>query len=137
MVNRTIADLWQELGRSPTAHDVAERAHLTIDEVLEAMEAAHAYSTSSLDAPIDAEGLAIGDTLGGADPAMEISESWMSIEPRIRRLPPREQRILMLRFFKGMTQAEIAEEIGISQMHVSRLLTRTLTRLRRGLLTEE
>jgi len=130
LVNRTIADLWQELGRSPTAQDVAERAHVTVDEVLEAMEAAHAYSTSSLDAPIDAEGVSIGETLGETDHAMEISESWMSIEPGIRRLPPREQRILMLRFFKGLTQAEIAEEIGISQMHVSRLLSRTLRTLR-------
>jgi RNA polymerase sigma-B factor len=130
LVNRTIGELWQELGRSPTAHDVAARAHLSIDEVLEAMEAAHAYSTSSLDAPIEAEGVAIGDSLGAPDPAMGVSESWMSIEPGIKKLPPREQRILLLRFFKGMTQAEIAEEIGISQMHVSRLLSRTLRQLR-------
>ena len=130
LVNRTVAALWQDLGRSPTAQDVADRANLTVDEVLEAMEAAHAYSTSSLEAPIDAEGVSMGDTLGAADPAMEISEDWMSIEPGIRRLPPREQRILLLRFFKGMTQAEIAEEIGISQMHVSRLLSRTLRMLR-------
>jgi RNA polymerase sigma-B factor len=130
LVNRTVAELWQELGRSPTAQDVAGRANLTVDEVLEAMEAAHAYSTSSLEAPIDAEGVSMGDTLGELDPAMEISEDWISIEPRIRALPPREQRILLLRFFKGMTQAEIAEEIGISQMHVSRLLSRTLRILR-------
>jgi RNA polymerase sigma-B factor len=130
LVNRTVAELWQELGRSPTAQDVADRANLTVDEVLEAMEAAHAYSTSSLEAPIDAEGVSMGDTLGAPDPAMEISEDWMAIEPGIRRLPPREQRILLLRFFKGMTQAEIAEEIGISQMHVSRLLSRTLRMLR-------
>jgi RNA polymerase sigma-B factor len=130
LVNRTVAELWQELGRSPTAQDVAGRANLTVDEVLEAMEAAHAYSTSSLEAPIDAEGVTMGETLGELDPAMEISEDWMSIEPRIRALPPREQRILLLRFFKGMTQAEIAEEIGISQMHVSRLLSRTLRILR-------
>jgi RNA polymerase sigma-B factor len=130
LVNRTVAELWQELGRSPTAQDVAERASLTVDEVLEAMEAAHAYSTTSLEAPIDAEGVSMGDTLGDPDPAMEISEDWMSIEPGIRRLPPRERRILLLRFFKGMTQAEIAGEIGISQMHVSRLLSRTLRQLR-------
>jgi RNA polymerase sigma-B factor len=130
LVSRTIAELWQDLGRSPTAQDVADRAHLSVDEVLEAMEAAHAYSTSSLEAPIDAEGVAMGDTLGATDPAMSVSEDWMSIEPGIRRLPPREQRILMLRFFKGLTQAEVAEEIGISQMHVSRLLSRTLRTLR-------
>jgi RNA polymerase sigma-B factor len=137
LVNRTIADLWQDLGRSPTAQDVADRAHLSVDEVLEAMEAAHAYSTSSLEAPIDAEGVAMADTLGEVDPAMAISEDWISIEPGIRRLPQREQRILILRFFKGMTQAEIAEEIGISQMHVSRLLSRTLRTLRDQTKNEE
>jgi RNA polymerase sigma-B factor len=130
LVNRTVGELWQELGRSPTAQDVANRANLTFDEVLEAMEAAHAYSTSSLEAPIDAEGVSMGDTLGELDPAMAVSDDWMSIEPGIRALPPREQRILLLRFFKGLTQAEIAEEIGISQMHVSRLLSRTLRILR-------
>jgi RNA polymerase sigma-B factor len=130
LVNRTVGELWQELGRSPTAQDVAERAHLSVDDVLEAMEAAHAYSTSSLDSPIDAEGVPMGDTLGEPDPAIGVSEDWMSIEPAIRRLPAREQRILILRFFRGLTQAEIAEEIGISQMHVSRLLSRTLRVLR-------
>jgi RNA polymerase sigma-B factor len=137
LVNRTIGELWQELGRSPTAQDVAERAHLSVDDVLEAMEAAHAYSTSSLEAPVDAEGVAMGDTLGELDPAIEISEEWMSIEPAIRRLPPRERRILVLRFFKGLTQAEIAEQIGISQMHVSRLLSRTLRLLREEGMNEE
>jgi len=130
LVNRTVGELWQELGRSPTAQDVAERAHLSVDDVLEAMEAAHAYSTSSLDAPIDADGIAMGETLGEADPAIAVSEDWMSIEQALRRLPAREQRILILRFFRGLTQAEIAEEIGISQMHVSRLLSRTLRMLR-------
>jgi RNA polymerase sigma-B factor len=130
LVNRTVGELWQELGRSPTAQDVASRAHLSVDDVLEAMEAAHAYSAASLDAPIDADGVAMGETLGGHDPAMEISDDWMSIEPGIRQLQPREQRILFLRFFKGMTQAEIADEIGLSQMHVSRLLSRSLRRLR-------
>jgi RNA polymerase sigma-B factor len=132
LVNRTIAELWQELGRSPTAQDVADRAHLSVDDVLEAMEAALAYSTTSLETPIDAEGVPMSDTLGEADPAMEITEGWMSVEPAIRELPVRERRILVLRFFKGMTQAEIAEEIGISQMHVSRLLSRTLRTLRTG-----
>jgi RNA polymerase sigma-B factor len=130
VVNRAVGELWQELGRSPTAEDVARRIHLSVDEVLESMEAASAYSTTSLEAPIDSEGLTVGDTLGDADPAFDISEKWVAIEPAIRRLPPREQRILLLRFFKGMTQAEIAEQIGISQMHVSRLLIRTLRWLR-------
>jgi RNA polymerase sigma-B factor len=130
VVNRTIGDLWQELGRAPTAQDVAERANLSIDQVLDAMEAANAYATSSLDTPIDAEGVSMAETMGAPDPAIDVSEAWMTVEPRIRELPPREQRILVLRFFRGMTQAEIAEEIGISQMHVSRLLSRTLRVLR-------
>jgi RNA polymerase sigma-B factor len=130
VVNRTIGDLWQELGRAPTAEDVAERANLSIDQVLDAMEAANAYAASSLDTSIDAEGVSIAETMGAPDPAMEVSEAWMTVEPRIRELPPREQRILVLRFFRGMTQAEIAEEVGISQMHVSRLLSRTLRVLR-------
>ena len=71
-----------------------------------------------------------GDLIGDEDPQMAVSEEWLAIAPSIRELPARERRILYLRFFKDMTQTEIAEEIGISQMHVSRLLTETLAKLR-------
>ena len=128
-VNRALAELWQELGRSPTMQELAARTHLSVDEVLEATDAARAYSASSLDAPVGEAGTTAGETLEAPD-AIEASEAWMEIAPALERLPARERTILLLRFFKGMTQSEIADEIGISQMHVSRLLTQTLARLR-------
>ena len=131
VVNRTLMALWQELGRSPTVSEVARRADLSEDQVLEAMDAVQAYSTSSLDAPVGTEGTPMGELIGEQDDAFERSEGWASVAPAIRRLPDRERRILYLRFFEGKTQTEIAEEIGISQMHVSRLLTQTLVRIRR------
>jgi RNA polymerase sigma-B factor len=129
-VNRALGELWQELGRSPTTRELAARTHLSVDEVLEATDAARAYSASSLDAPVGEAGTTQGDLLEASDDPIEASDAWMEIEPALERLPERERRIVFLRFFKGMTQSEIAEEIGISQMHVSRLLTQTLARLR-------
>jgi RNA polymerase sigma-B factor len=79
----------------------------------------------------------VADTLGSEDEGLEGVEYRESLKPMLEQLPPREKKILMLRFFKNMTQSEIAEEIGISQMHVSRLLARTLAQLREGLLVEE
>lgn len=131
VVNRTLAALWQELGRSPTVAEVARRAELSEDQVLEAMDAVQAYSTSSLDAPVGAEGTPLGELIGSEDDAFVRSEGWASVAPAIRKLPARERRILYLRFFEGRTQSEIAEDIGISQMHVSRLLSQTLHRIRR------
>ena len=131
LVNRTLGSLWQELGRSPTIKEIAERTDLSEETVLEAMEAVQAYSTSSLDLPVGAEESAsAGDLIGDADPAFEATDGWLQIEPALARLPRREQRILYLRFFKDMTQTEIAQEIGISQMHVSRLLTQSLRKIR-------
>ncbi len=130
LVNRTAAELWQELGRAPTVDEVAARADLPSESVLEAMEAVQAYSTSSLEAPIGEDGATTGDLLGDDDPRFAVSEEWLAIAPRLRNLPARERRILYLRFFRDMTQAEIAAELGISQMHVSRLLTQTLATLR-------
>lgn len=129
-VNRALGELWQELGRSPTMQELAARTHLSVDEVLEASEAVRAYSASSLDAPVGEEGTTQGEMLEGSGDAIEASDAWMEIAPSLRRLPERERRILFLRFFKGMTQSEIADEVGISQMHVSRLLTQTLASLR-------
>jgi RNA polymerase sigma-B factor len=129
-VNRALGELWQELGRSPTTQELAARTHLSIDEVLEATDAARAYSASSLDAPVAEGGATQGELLEASDDPIDVSEAWMEVAPALERLPTRERRIVFLRFFKGMTQSEIAEEIGISQMHVSRLLTQTLARLR-------
>ena len=89
-----------------------------------------AYSTSSLEIQVSEDGTTTGDLIGDEDPQMAVSEDWLAIAPMIRELPPRERRILYLRFFRDMTQTEIAEDIGISQMHVSRLLTQTLAKLR-------
>ena len=129
-VNRALGELWQELGRSPTMQELAARTGLSVDEVLEASDAVRAYSASSLDAPVGDAGTTVGELLEASDDAIEVSEAWMEIAPALERLPARERRIVFLRFFKGMTQSEIAEEIGISQMHVSRLLTQTIAQLR-------
>jgi RNA polymerase sigma-B factor len=137
-VSRTITELAQELGHSPTVAEIAERTGFTEEEVLEGMETAHAYSASSLDAPIDEDGTTTADRVGSEDETLELLDAWNSVAPAIRELPVRERRILYLRFFRGMTQTQIAKEIGISQMHVSRLLARTLTTLRGSLdLSEE
>ena len=130
-VNRANADLWQELGRSPTVAEVATRADLSHDEVLEAIEALGAYSTASLDAPAGDDGASVSGAVAAVgEDAFEVSEDWITILPAITNLSDRERRILYLRFFKGQTQSEIAEEIGISQMHVSRLLSQALQSIR-------
>jgi RNA polymerase sigma-B factor len=129
-VNRVLGELWQELGRSPTVAEIAMKLELPEEQILEAMEAMQAYSTTSLDAPIGEDGLTHGDMLPQEDDSLELLESWASVGPMLRELPQRERRILYLRFFKGLTQTEIAEQLGISQMHVSRLLSQTLAQLR-------
>lgn len=130
-VGRAVTDLYQDLGRAPTVGEIAERTGLTDEDVLEAMETAHAYTASSLDAPTDEEGATQADRLGEEEEAFDLLEGWTSVAPAIRQLPPRERTILYLRFFRGLTQTQIAHELGISQMHVSRLLSRTLEHLRR------
>jgi RNA polymerase sigma-B factor len=130
-VGRTVTEMYQDLGRSPTVPEIARRTGLSEDEVLEAMETAHAYTTASLDAPTDEEGTTSLEKLGAEEQAFELLEGWTSVAPAIRQLPTRERTILYLRFFRGLTQTQIAEEMGISQMHVSRLLSRTLRDVRR------
>jgi RNA polymerase sigma-B factor len=91
-----------------------------------------AYSTSSLETPMGEEAKAPIDSLGGEDPSMALLEEWSSIAPAVAELSPRDRRVLYLRFFRDLTQSEIAEDVGVSQMHVSRILTQTLEKLRRG-----
>ena len=131
-IGSATSELSQRLGRSPTASEVAERLGVGVEDVLEGLESANAYSTLSLDAGDGSEdGLgSMLETMGAADEALEHVEIRESIRPLIDRLPARERHILVLRFFAQMTQSQIAEEVGISQMHVSRLLTRTLAELR-------
>jgi RNA polymerase sigma-B factor len=134
-LNKTISALTQELGRSPTVPEIAKAAGVSEDEVLEALESGQAYSTTSLDAPAgdDEDAPLRGDRIGEEDFRLDNLEYFASLAPLIQELPQREQRILYLRFFKGMTQSKIAEQVGISQMHVSRLLTRILEFLREGM----
>ncbi|HET6165961.1 MAG TPA: RNA polymerase sigma factor SigF [Marmoricola sp.] len=134
-ISAATSELSQKLGRSPTPREVAERLGVTMEDVLEGLESANAYSTLSLDAGDNGEdGLgSMLETMGATDDALDHVELRESIRPLIERLPPREKRILLLRFFRQMTQSQIAEEVGISQMHVSRLLTRTLAELRESI----
>jgi RNA polymerase sigma-B factor len=136
---KATGELSQANGRSPTVAELARHLELTEEEVLEGLESANAYSTVSLDAPDggDSDALAVADTLGTIDAALEGVEYRESLKPLLDELPAREKRILLLRFFGNMTQSQIAAELGISQMHVSRLLARTLAQLRAGLLRED
>ncbi|WP_030666567.1 RNA polymerase sigma factor SigF [Streptomyces rimosus] len=132
-------ELAQQLDRSPTVSELAERLGITNDEVVEGMAASNAYTASSLDAQPeedDNEG-ALADRIGYEDHGLEGIEYVESLKPLIAELPPRDRKILSLRFVANMTQSEIGEELNISQMHVSRLLSRTLVRLRKGLMVEE
>lgn len=131
-VSRVLSDLSQDLGRSPNVKEIAEAAGLSQEEVLEGMDAAYAYSAVSLDAPSgdDEAGPSALRKLGAEDESIVLLEGWASVTPALHTLPSRERRILYLRFFRGLTQTQIAAELGISQMHVSRLLSRTLRTLR-------
>ncbi|MEQ6900079.1 RNA polymerase sigma factor SigF [Nocardioides sp. YIM 152588] len=130
------AELTQSLGRSPTPRELADSIGCSVEEIIEGLESSNAYATLSLDASEDSEdgaGQTMLDAIGMDDEALEQVELRESIKPLLERLPAREKKILLLRFFKNMTQSQIAEEIGVSQMHVSRLLTRTLAQLRQSL----
>jgi RNA polymerase sigma factor, sigma-70 family/RNA polymerase sigma-70 factor, sigma-B/F/G subfamily len=130
-INKTIPELTQQLGRSPTIGEIVDRVGSTREEVLEAMQAVEAYSSASLDAPLASSGLTAADTIGEDDRDIELlGEGWASVAEAIRELPTRDRRVLFLRFFQGKTQSEIAAEIGVSQMHVSRILASTLNTLR-------
>jgi len=134
-ITAATAELTQKLGRSPTPRELAEVIGCTWEEIIEGMESSNAYSTLSLDANDSSDDgpPSLLDTLGVDDHNLEHVEIRESIKPLLEGLDPREKRILLLRFFKNMTQSQIAEEIGVSQMHVSRLLTKTLKQLRTSL----
>ena len=125
----------QTIGRAPTAAELAEHLSLPKEDVLEALEASNAYRSGSLDEMLvdDPDSGTVSDLLGEADAALEKVEYQQSLAPLLSQLAPRERTIIMLRFFKNMTQSQIAAEVGISQMHVSRLLAKTLAQLRDGL----
>lgn len=137
-LGKAAADLSQRQGRAPTVSELAEHMEISEDEVIEGLESAQAYSAVSLDAPdnADEDAPSIADSLGSSDDAFEGVEYRESLKPLLDQLPARDKRILMLRFFGNKTQSDIAAELGISQMHVSRLLSRTLKRLREDLMTD-
>jgi RNA polymerase sigma-B factor len=130
LVNRTVSTLWQDLGRAPTVAEIATTADISEDDVLQALDALQAYTTDSLDAPTGDSSSSAVESIGGEDRSFQLSEDWLSLAPALRDLPERERTILYLRFFEGKTQTEIAEEMGISQMHVSRLVSQSLEKLR-------
>ncbi|MEJ2870724.1 SigB/SigF/SigG family RNA polymerase sigma factor [Actinomycetospora sp. OC33-EN08] len=134
-LSSAMSQMSQSLGRAPTAAELAEHLSLPKEEVLEALEASNAYRSGSLDEMLvdDPDSGTVSDLLGEADAALEKVEYQQSLAPLLAALPQRERTIIMLRFFKNMTQSQIAAEVGISQMHVSRLLARTLMQLRDGL----
>jgi RNA polymerase sigma-B factor len=135
-IGTTTAELTQALGRSPTPRELAETIGCSVEEIIEGIESGNAYSTLSLDATDDNSedgGSSMLELMGLDDDELEHIEIRESIKPLLEALPPREKRILLLRFFRNKTQSEIAEEIGVSQMHVSLLLSRTLDQLRASL----
>ncbi len=134
VINQAVSDLGQELGRSPTVAELAKKVGMTEEEILEGLESANAYSPLSLDAP-DPSGEvgAVIEQLGDYDDALDAVVDRETIKPLLELLDARAKRILLLRFFRNMTQSQIADELGISQMHVSRLLSRTLADLRKAL----
>ena len=126
-----IDQLSQELGRAPTVAELAKASGTTEDAVLEALEAGRGYRTASLDAP-DRDEQTLAESLGSDDPRFTHIEDRSVLATALRRLSPRDQRILQLRFVDGLTQSEIANRLGVSQMQVSRLLASSLQSLRTG-----
>ncbi|WUD85782.1 SigB/SigF/SigG family RNA polymerase sigma factor [Streptomyces sp. NBC_00503] len=130
------------LGRAPTVKELALQLELSEDEVIDGLVAANGYTSGSLDTAV-AEGDAastatrpLAERFGEVDPAMELFEEFHTLAPLLEQLEERDRIILQMRFGQERTQAEIGAELGISQMQVSRILSRTLARLRAGMLTE-
>jgi RNA polymerase sigma-B factor len=135
-ITKASGDLAQTLGRSPTIADLAVELNVNEEEIIEGLDSAHAYRALSLHAPVAGEEATteLVDLLGDIDHDLENVEDREALRPLIARLPAREQKIIAMRFFGNMTQSQIAGELGISQMHVSRLLSHALGVLREGLL---
>jgi RNA polymerase sigma-B factor len=135
---RATEELRSRLGRNPTDKELSELMSLPEDEVVEARLASNGYNSASLDAAIngseDGEA-ALADFIGTDDAALELVEDFHALAPMIAELDERDRRIIHWRFVEELTQREIAEHLGISQMHVSRLISRLLARLREGMLT--
>ncbi|BCJ47002.1 hypothetical protein GCM10010168_34780 [Actinoplanes ianthinogenes] len=133
-INRARVDLVQRLGRVPTVADIAGHLGISEEDVIEGLEGAYAYRPASLSAPIGTDGDGeLGDSLGGVDPGYEQAELHLMLGPALARLTEREQHIIALRFHGNLTQAQIGERIGVSQMHVSRILSQAIVKLRQSM----
>jgi RNA polymerase sigma-B factor len=138
-LSKLIEELTVQLERSPTIPELAKAANAEEEEVLEALETGQAYSTLSLSAPSsgdDNEDLDPLESLGELEPEYEVSEDREVLAPGLRVLDERERKILHLRFYDGLTQSQIAQQVGISQMHVSRLIRRSLEKMRAEIATD-
>jgi len=130
-VSRADTELTHQLGRSPKVSEVAAHLGVPEEEVVEALSADGCFSPTSLDTPVGNDGTGVlGELIAGDDTAMSEAEARVMLQPAVRALPEREREILYLRFFRQQTQAQIAEEIGVTQMQVSRILSRVLSQLR-------
>jgi RNA polymerase sigma-B factor len=129
-LSKEVERLTNRLGRSPTVEELAAATHTTVERVLDAMQGAQAFSAMSLDEPAGEGGASTSDLLGAEDEAFAQAERRELLRLGLGALPEREQEILRLRFFSGLTQREIADRVGISQMHVSRLIRRSLDTMR-------
>lgn len=130
------AELSQRLGRAPTVAELAAHLGLSEDEVLDGLESGQAFNAASLDTPADEEGVALESRFGVDDEALEAVEYRESLKPLLAALSERDRAVVMMRFFGNQTQSQIAMELGISQMHVSRILAKSLAVLRAGLMDE-
>ncbi len=132
-VNKAIESLSKQSGRSPSVKEIATKLDLDLEQVLEALEAAQAFDATSLEAEragSDGSPMRLGDTVGEEEAGFELVEYGASIDPVLSAMPLRTRRILHLRFVEDLTQAQIAEEVGVSQMHVSRIIREALAELR-------
>jgi RNA polymerase sigma-B factor len=134
-IGGAVTELSQRLGRAPTPSQIAEHLKISREEVFEGLEATNAHHSLSLDYLLtdDPDSASLADTLGADDPELSVVDAREALYPLIKRLPERQQKIITLRFFGNLTQTQIAEQLGISQMHVSRLLAKSLDQLRAGL----
>jgi RNA polymerase sigma-70 factor (sigma-B/F/G subfamily) len=137
LVNSAREELIQRRGVPPSTAELAEHLGVPTEEVLDAIEAAQAYRSASLFTPVGDDGVTLVDVIGGPDPDFDQVENRVSLPPLLAKLPEREQRILAMRFYGNMTQSQIADATGVSQMHVSRLLKGALGRLREELMAGE
>lgn len=132
-VNKTIDSLSKQLGRTPSVKEIAEKLNTNLEEVLDALQAAQAFSAASLDADQrseDSDPTPLSDSIGKKDARFELVEYGASIQEVLEQMPDRTRQVLHLRFAEDMTQAQIAEQIGVSQMHVSRIIRSAVAELR-------